>query len=452
MILPGAGVDLPTRVLAAAAEHTGQVVRSEPLGGLSERTVVLLHGDRGSVVVKGPAPPAELAVARWPGGFLGQHGVTTPQVLRVVDTTGSGSWVVMEHLPRALPRERWGADEHVVAVLRALHTVPTHLVASLPGRYRPAWDDALTAAATSALGADSTLRDRLMALCESAQRLFDPQCVVSADPNPLNWRLDEQDRPVLLDLERITLGTPALDLAIALPGLPDRASAAAMGAAYGAGAPSVDDILLAKVWSVVEFAAQAAADTRAQQAIADLLDAFPYWLDQLDDHPTAPSGREAGARHTGAVEHNNPSPRPAADPPDPEHSPTEPEGHRHAHPVPEEPVEMTREDFENAVGDALDEVPHELMDLLDNVVFFVEDEPPPEDPDLLGVYDGIPLTERGDSWGGQMPDRITIFRGPTLRMCHDRAEVIEEIAITVVHEIAHHFGIDDEKLHALGWG
>lgn len=61
-------------------------------------------------------------------------------------------------------------------------------------------------------------------------------------------------------------------------------------------------------------------------------------------------------------------------------------------------------EFEEAVGDALDEVPPELMDLLDNVVFFVEDEPPAEDPELLGVYDGIPLTERGDSWGGQMPD------------------------------------------------
>ena len=132
----------------------------------------------------------------------------------------------------------------------------------------------------------------------------------------------------------------------------------------------------------------------------------------------------------------------------------DPDEHRHGEdgPHPDEPVEMSREEFENAVGDALDEVPPQLMALLDNVVFFVEDEPPADDPELLGVYDGIPLTERDESWGGQMPDRITIFRGPTLRMCQDRDEVIEEIAITVVHEIAHHFGIDDEKLHALGWG
>lgn len=115
-------------------------------------------------------------------------------------------------------------------------------------------------------------------------------------------------------------------------------------------------------------------------------------------------------------------------------------------------VEMDAQQFGEAVGDALDEVPAELMRLLDNVVFFVEDEPPPDDPDLLGVYDGTPLTERGDGWAGALPDRITIYRGPLTRMCEDREELLEEIAVTVVHEIAHHFGIDDERLHALGWG
>ena len=113
---------------------------------------------------------------------------------------------------------------------------------------------------------------------------------------------------------------------------------------------------------------------------------------------------------------------------------------------------MDAAEFEEAVGDALDEVPSELMALLDNVVFLVEDEPPAEDPDLLGIYDGTPLTERGDGWAGALPDRITIFRGPLSRMCEDRAELLDEIAITVVHEIAHHFGIDDARLHELGWG
>lgn len=114
---------------------------------------------------------------------------------------------------------------------------------------------------------------------------------------------------------------------------------------------------------------------------------------------------------------------------------------------------MSREEFEEAVGEALDLVPEGLMDHLDNVVFLVEDEPEPGEPDLLGLYDGIPLTERDDLGAGmQLPDRIFVYRGPLLRMCEDREELLDEIAITVVHEIAHHFGIDDDRLHRLGWG
>ena len=114
---------------------------------------------------------------------------------------------------------------------------------------------------------------------------------------------------------------------------------------------------------------------------------------------------------------------------------------------------MSREAFEDAVGEALDGVPEELARMMDNVVVLVEDEPPPGDGDLLGLYEGTPLTER-DSWwaSGSLPDRITIFRLPTLAVCDTVDEVVDEVRITVVHEIAHHFGIDDERLHELGWG
>jgi predicted Zn-dependent protease with MMP-like domain len=115
-------------------------------------------------------------------------------------------------------------------------------------------------------------------------------------------------------------------------------------------------------------------------------------------------------------------------------------------------VDMSREDFEAAVTDALDLVPQELLDLMDNVVILVEDEPEGDDPDLLGLYDGVSLTDRGGGWGyGELPDRIFIYRNPTLRICDTADEVREEVAVTVVHEIAHHFGIDDERLHELGW-
>jgi predicted Zn-dependent protease with MMP-like domain len=112
---------------------------------------------------------------------------------------------------------------------------------------------------------------------------------------------------------------------------------------------------------------------------------------------------------------------------------------------------MSRERFEELVAEALDEVPEELLDLMDNVVILVEDDPPPGEPDLLGVYEGHALTDRGWNYAGVLPDRITIYRRPTLRICEDEDDVIDEVAITVVHEIAHHFGIDDARLHALGW-
>jgi predicted Zn-dependent protease with MMP-like domain len=114
-------------------------------------------------------------------------------------------------------------------------------------------------------------------------------------------------------------------------------------------------------------------------------------------------------------------------------------------------VEMSRDRFEELVSDALDGVPPELAVLVDNVVVLVEEEPPPEDPDLLGCYDGTPLTERDSTYAGAVPDRIVIYRNPILRICEDADEVVEEVRITVVHEIAHHFGIDDDRLHDLGY-
>jgi predicted Zn-dependent protease with MMP-like domain len=115
-------------------------------------------------------------------------------------------------------------------------------------------------------------------------------------------------------------------------------------------------------------------------------------------------------------------------------------------------IEMSRADFELLVAEALDEVPAELSALIDNVAIFVEDDGPAHDPQLLGIYEGIPLTERGHYYGGVLPDRITIYRNPTLAICDTVDDVIDEVNITVVHEIAHHFGIDDERLHELGYG
>jgi predicted Zn-dependent protease with MMP-like domain len=114
-------------------------------------------------------------------------------------------------------------------------------------------------------------------------------------------------------------------------------------------------------------------------------------------------------------------------------------------------MELGRAAFEELVEQALDEIPDQLAALVQNVVVLVEDEPPADEPDLLGVYDGVSLTERSADHTG-LPDRITIFRRPLLEMCEDADELVREVRITVVHEIAHHFGIDDDRLHDLGYG
>ena len=114
-------------------------------------------------------------------------------------------------------------------------------------------------------------------------------------------------------------------------------------------------------------------------------------------------------------------------------------------------VEMSREDFEDAVGDALDRVPPELAAMMDNVVVLVEDRNEDE-PTLLGLYEGYALTERSWDLSGQLPDRIMVYREAICDVCETAEQVADEVTITVVHEIAHHFGIDEEKLHELGWG
>jgi predicted Zn-dependent protease with MMP-like domain len=113
---------------------------------------------------------------------------------------------------------------------------------------------------------------------------------------------------------------------------------------------------------------------------------------------------------------------------------------------------MSAADFDDAVRDALDLLPHDIAAMMDDVVVLVEDDPPDGEPDLLGLYEGVALTERTSFWAaGSLPDRITVFRRPTLAFCESVEEVAEEVAVTILHEVAHHFGIDDERLHELGW-
>lgn len=111
---------------------------------------------------------------------------------------------------------------------------------------------------------------------------------------------------------------------------------------------------------------------------------------------------------------------------------------------------MSAQRFDELVSDALDLIPPELAAAIDNVVVLVENRHP-EEPGLLGLYEGIALTERDTTYAGALPDTITIYRDALLDICDSDGDVVEEVAITVIHEIAHHFGIDDDRLHQLGW-
>lgn len=125
-------------------------------------------------------------------------------------------------------------------------------------------------------------------------------------------------------------------------------------------------------------------------------------------------------------------------------------------------VKLSDEEFEAAVQDAIDSIPEQFLDELDNLAFIVADEPEEEDfegdgyyteeGDLLGLYDGMALTERDGGYGfGDYPDTITVFKGPHERLGDDRAVVLEEVRKTVIHEVAHYFGLDEDQVEDMGY-
>ena len=116
-----------------------------------------------------------------------------------------------------------------------------------------------------------------------------------------------------------------------------------------------------------------------------------------------------------------------------------------------DPATLSLARFDELVVAELDELPDDMVDGLDNVVFVTDDRPEDGSLDLLGLYDGVALTERGNYGFGELPDRIILFREPLLDVSDDLDDLKDQIHVTLVHEIAHFYGIDDEQLHELGW-
>ncbi len=106
-----------------------------------------------------------------------------------------------------------------------------------------------------------------------------------------------------------------------------------------------------------------------------------------------------------------------------------------------------RDPFEQLVGDALDSLPEWVLERMDNVQVFVEDEPPADQPTLLGLYNGVPLLRRGFSYSNVLPDSVTLYRGTIERAARDEGAAVRDVIFrTLTHELAHHFGISDERL------
>jgi hypothetical protein len=269
----------------------GEPADVEPLAGLSRSIVSRVRLRDRSLIVKLDAHPNEVR-------FYQQVAPTLPALeshvpkLEAAGCSAERRWLILENIPHPLPQERWLADPELLAVVRSLHRTTLGTPYMLPGAFRPGWSAEMTDGALSLFPeqAAAELRPLLTSLQEDASHLFAPLCSISGDPNPSNWGLREDGSLVLFDWERFGSGTPALDLAITVPGLGEQRDHRAVASAYLDGWPGTPlspdrlahDMARAKAWTVVELlSSYVAGGVRAAQVIDRLLDVFPPWLARI---------------------------------------------------------------------------------------------------------------------------------------------------------------------------
>lgn len=250
MITAGNGQAVPARVLDGARSIVGsnERVQLQTLGGMSGANVFRISGPHESLVAKGGVTVRERAVYEQLSDRLASRGVRIPRHFATV-VEDADVWLLLEDVPRPLPRERWLADDEIMSVLARLHVLPIEELAVLPDRFQPAWSEAMQRAALERLPG-AGLDDTLAVLRREAAALFRPRSVISGDPNPLNWGLTDDGELVLMDWERIGLGHPALDVAITMPGLPGLADFERTAVAYrsnGGSEVSAQQLMLAKL-------------------------------------------------------------------------------------------------------------------------------------------------------------------------------------------------------------
>lgn len=291
-------MDLPDSIPATLQQFFAQnyppLTGLERLGGVSGSGAWRATFGNISVVLKSNTQPQESDFYQYIAPALRQQGVAIPALYFTAEGEDGAHWLTLENLPRPLPRERWGADPEILAILGNLHRAKLPSNLALTALYRPAWNDAMTANALKVLDLDSArLAPVLQEWQQQAQALFRAVGFISADPNPGNWGLREDGSAGLFDWERFSVGSPAIDVAIITTGLPGKERLHYNAAKYLAANPNVinqsldefaNAVKLAKIWSVVEFIYTYA--TQPDNGIpADTINWLhqdgPGWLDSL---------------------------------------------------------------------------------------------------------------------------------------------------------------------------
>jgi hypothetical protein len=255
----------------------------EPLtSGQSRASVHRVHFASRSLILKRCRGDAEFRFYRQIAPRLSAHGIGVPDLCWSLEADKSW-WLLLEDIPQPLPPARRLADPEMIAVLRRLHTLQLQPAPDLAQYARPSWTDDLTRAVAPRL--PHTLGALLAHLQQRHQYLFQPACLISGDPNPTNWGVRTDGTLVLFDWDRISTGTPALDLAITIPNLGDAAAYCRVAARYleeqdvtpsAAVEILAHDIAVAKVWSVVHYLREGTG-----QYTARVLQALPRWLEGI---------------------------------------------------------------------------------------------------------------------------------------------------------------------------
>lgn len=262
------------------------------LFGLSTNRVWRIQTASATIILKATDRPNEVAFY--------QHAIPTfnlvniaPQLYWWHQDQDDIFWLILEDIPHPFPRVRWSADCQQLSMLYQLHQRPFVDSPHLTDLFQPAWDDAMTERALAHFSTDvvADLRWYLDTLRHESQTLFEPCCWISGAPNPTNWGLRDDGALILFDWERFGRGTPALDLAITIPGLGAPAIFEQVAARYlqirqAASQPQTLDLVtltreiaLAKVWTLVEFLSNVMQGKVADiRGVAPLVEAFPDWL------------------------------------------------------------------------------------------------------------------------------------------------------------------------------